>query len=195
MYMKKELFELESNVPTEKKGKPEGFFAPSALHPHRLADAMELVSRLDGVATVLDVGCGYGDMYAQLVKKFPDVKYVGIDPVEWVLQEAANRLPEGNVELYCCDLSDFHADHQFDVVLCLGVMAMIDKSVAPNFVAKLYQHAKQAIVLEWHDSRKYAGKFTAYEPTEMTALFSHPFRSSNSVKRDGESSLTTLIEV
>lgn len=192
--MKKELYELESSVPEEKKGKPEGFFAPSELHGKRLADAMQLIAQLGDVTSVLDVGCGYGDMYHLLAAKFPDLTYVGIDTVEWVAQEAANRLPDSAVVMVA-DLASFESHQQFDVVLCLGVMAMIDKEVAPAFVTQLYKHTARAMVIEWHDSTQYAGKFTAYTKEEMVGLFMHPFRTGNSAHRAGESSITTLIVV
>lgn len=198
MFMKSEFFQLESSVEESKKGKPEGFFAPSALHGKRLTDAAELVrGHMTHVKTVLDVGCGYGDMFHLLNDIYPDIEYLGIDPVEWVAEEAVKRLPE-QATIAVADLSDLPLEGQpaqYDLVVCLGVLAMIDKEVAPKFVARLYQMAKHGIILEWHDARIYQGKFTSYTPEEMVGLFSAPFTPKNSIKRGEESSITTFLSI
>jgi len=41
--------------------------------------------------SVLDIGCGYGDLYSYLDRKYPDIKYTGIDQMEEFLTVAIKR--------------------------------------------------------------------------------------------------------
>lgn len=195
MLMNKSLFDAQTNAKeTADNGSPKAFFVPESLHQGRLQAAVALISRLHGVGTILDVGCGYGDLYPLLHDHFPGVSYVGIDPVEWVVDKAAEKLEAyPHVELYCGGIEDFTYEHRFDVVVSLGALAMISRESVPAFIAALYAHADRAVVLEWQDSRKYKGSFTAFTPDEIIKETSNYVRVGNSISREGDSAVTSLI--
>lgn len=57
---------------------------------------------------ILDVGCGFGDLYWYLLKKYINISYTGIDINESAIVEAKVKYPEarficGDILLGCCD--------------------------------------------------------------------------------------------
>lgn len=55
-----------------------------------------VLARLDGVepSTVIDLGCGTGQLTQRLRRRFPDANIVGVDLSDGMLTEAAGRLRE-----------------------------------------------------------------------------------------------------
>jgi len=72
--------------------------------------------------TVLDVGCGYGDMYEYLIGKFKGIKYTGIDMVKEFVDVAKKRFPDANVKFECRNFFETPGDEKYDVVICSGVL-------------------------------------------------------------------------
>ncbi len=68
---------------------------------------------------ILDVGCGKGDMYPFLFKKFGNVDYTGVDIVPESLAYAAQKYPQAT--FYCRDLLEDVVDEKFDYTLISGV--------------------------------------------------------------------------
>ena len=71
--------------------------------------------------TILDVGCGPGDLYCYLAK-FGEVNYTGCDLTTEMLEEARNRCP--GIEFFECDvqLMDNVQDNSYDWVVCSDVL-------------------------------------------------------------------------
>ena len=66
----------------------------------RFKIAMELP---DSIKSVLDIGCGFGDMGGEFLKKYyPNVKYTGIDINQSLIDEGKNKYPDLN--LNCLDI-------------------------------------------------------------------------------------------
>lgn len=76
------------------------------------------VGDLDG-KSILDVGCGFGDLYNFLAHQGWTGNYVGIDFVSDLIDEAQTRLP--NVEFISGDFEDWDFKKPFDYVLASGI--------------------------------------------------------------------------
>ena len=76
------------------------------------------VGDLDG-ATVLDVGCGLGDLYPVLRARFPGAVYQGIDLVPEMAAAAAHKYPE--VSFRAIDLLADRFEERHDFVLLSAV--------------------------------------------------------------------------
>ncbi|MGE0441746.1 MAG: trans-aconitate 2-methyltransferase [Gemmatimonadales bacterium] len=72
------------------------------------------IADLDG-ASVLDVGCGLGDMYPALRTRYPAARYQGIDVVPEMVAHAAAKYPE--VAFRCHNLLETTLPERFDYVL------------------------------------------------------------------------------
>lgn len=70
--------------------------------------------------TLLDVGCGYGELYWYAKEKQIDIQYVGIDVSENMIEYALVHIPEGR--FYCGDILDFQTGDRFDYVICNGIL-------------------------------------------------------------------------
>ncbi len=72
---------------------------------------------LGGGETVLDAGCGSGDVTEALLAKLPQGRVIAVDGSPSMLEQARQRLPGDRVEFVCRDLTDLDmdavADHAF----------------------------------------------------------------------------------
>jgi SAM-dependent methyltransferase len=73
----------------------------------------------DGSISILDFGCGFGDMSAFVAAARPalQIEYLGIDIVPEFIQEAKARYPKQN---FSCDADIFSRDVSFDYVFVSG---------------------------------------------------------------------------
>jgi len=71
--------------------------------------------------TVLDVGCGLGDLYRHLqAERNIPKQYTGTDLVEPMIELA--KIQQPNCEFICCDIfAEPPANRKFDVVYCSGI--------------------------------------------------------------------------
>jgi SAM-dependent methyltransferase len=68
--------------------------------------------------TILDFGCGLGDLYGYLIKNNYKVNYLGVDICDFLIQGAKNKYPLGNF-FTINDLTDI--DFNFDWFISSGV--------------------------------------------------------------------------
>ncbi len=69
---------------------------------------------------ILDVGCGFGDFGAHLISKFKNIKYVGIDQSEQIVNIANAKFPQLDVRNK--NLKDFsESSLKFDFVFASGI--------------------------------------------------------------------------
>lgn len=80
-----------------------------------------LTSRIDlaRAKSVLDVGCGFGDLYPFLRDHGFDGRYVGIDFIDELLDVGRKAYPDA--ELALADIDDFDPGESFDLVVASGI--------------------------------------------------------------------------
>ena len=69
--------------------------------------------------TVLDVGCGFGDLYGYLAKSARKVKYTGYDISPKIIRAAEKRFPGASFEIK--DILEERVQERFDYVFSSGV--------------------------------------------------------------------------
>jgi SAM-dependent methyltransferase len=74
---------------------------------------------LDRVASVLDVGCGFGDLFAFLRERGFRGSYTGIDFVPELIEQGRRAYAEA--ELLVADLAEFDPGRRYDLVVASGV--------------------------------------------------------------------------
>jgi SAM-dependent methyltransferase len=85
--------------------------------------------------SVLDVGCGHGDLRLFLGKKYPDIRYAGIDQMEEFLDVATSRygsMPDTTFYLGDCWTADLP---HMDYVLACGLLAY--RNSKPDFIYRM----------------------------------------------------------
>lgn len=63
---------------------------------HRLRPALDLLARIpvEGLSTVVDLGCGPGNVTPHLARRWPDANFVGVDGSPEMLAKARVAMPE-----------------------------------------------------------------------------------------------------
>lgn len=121
-------------------------------HAVRFAALCEVVLKQPD-ASVLDIGCGFADLYAFLRQNGWSGRYTGLDIVPGVLARAQERFPE--VTILNKDASaglDDLAGHDF--VIASGVMNLAlpggnNEAHIRQFLATMFNHAKVAVCADF----------------------------------------------
>lgn len=80
-----------------------------------------LTSRIDltGAQSVLDVGCGFGDLYPFLREQGFQGSYLGVDFIDELLDVGRKAYPDA--DLRNADIEDFDSTRRFDLVVASGI--------------------------------------------------------------------------
>lgn len=125
-----------------------GFQRLMGSHKGRSAFVKSIVKPVPGM-TVLDLGCGPGDMLAYL----PEVDYWGFDMSEEYIKYARRKFgTRGRFHCKLLEITDLDGLPKFDVVFALGVLHHLDDDVAGG-VARLA-----------HSALKPGGRFLTFDP-------------------------------
>ena len=123
--------------------------------------------------SLLDVGCGLGDLREYLVRRGIDADYTGVDVSGKMVQAALDRQPGGR--FLQADLFDGRGpfpDAGFDVVYCSGIFNLdLGNNVefVPQAVEVFLRLARQCVVCNMLHKRAGAGDGTYFffEPAEV----------------------------
>lgn len=137
--------------------------------PARRMKAVMLMTRgmlLENPVSLLDVGCGHGDLCNYLHK---DTVYTGMDMYPHILAEAKERYPEkAFIDFTLEDLNEGRIT--WDVVAALGVVSTLPQGGLPLFAAHLRKLAGRAIVITYYPE-SYDGMFVKYSDAEIESAF------------------------
>lgn len=103
------------------------------------------VCDLSGLS-VLEVGCGFGDLSVHLRKRFPTVRYTGVDLSPRMVEEARRCHP--GLEFSCCDLMAMPDDAKYDVVLAQGIFYLLREDADARtkaMIEKMFALARKAV--------------------------------------------------
>jgi 2-polyprenyl-3-methyl-5-hydroxy-6-metoxy-1,4-benzoquinol methylase len=91
-------------------------------------DTDTLFKFVDKSATILDYGCGYGRLLPKVTKK-NDVKYVGFDPAEKMIEEARTRFPDDCFHNSFESLRQDTPEDGFDAILLISVLTAVPSNL------------------------------------------------------------------
>ncbi|MDG4813504.1 class I SAM-dependent methyltransferase [Hydrogenovibrio sp. 3SP14C1] len=146
----------------------------------------------DHVISILDVGCGFGDLCDYLKKAGLQVNYTGIDVSPDMVR--AGQFKHGDIHLLQGELFDFEwPQASFDWVVCSGAMNEVVDSpgqegeYAQAMIQKMYALCRQGVVFnlldashEWSHSRPDLQSFDSSE----IASFCKGFANNVLVRQD-----------
>jgi SAM-dependent methyltransferase len=129
---------------------------------------------LDG-KSLLDVGCGLGDLFGFLRSRGVAVRYVGVDIVAKMADAARRRFPEGRFVQ-----GDVFADHpfgqeRFNVVFCSGVFNLNlgnNRQFLPAALGRQFELADEHAVfnLLHHRTTERYEHCAYFDPAEVVAM-------------------------
>jgi len=105
-----------------------------------------------GAASVLDVGCGFADLFDHLVAQGWNGEYSGIDIVPGLLAEARERHP--SLDLQEADVASYEPAGTFDVVVASGVFnarlrSGDNRAHITRSVERMYALASRAVCIDF----------------------------------------------
>jgi len=96
--------------------------------------------------TILDVGCGFGDIIPFIKSKSSDFEYLGVDMVEDFIKEAKKRYPSFDFKII--DYFSKPIRIKFDIIICCGALNSKFKSIKSyqrEAIKIMFGNAKEAI--------------------------------------------------
>lgn len=122
--------------------------------------------------TILDVGCGFGDLFFYLNKKNKDnnFKYTGVDITPYFANIAKERLKFTNSTVYCGEI--LNINKKFDIVIASGSMSYKFKGAKSKnliLIEKMFKISKKIISVNFMSSYSdyQLNKNLHYKPEEM----------------------------
>jgi len=104
----------------------------------------DYISGLEGIHSVLDVGCGEGYVAARVREVLPNASYCAMDIDAELVEEAGTAIPcAGKVVADACGLP--WRDRQFDLVLALEVLEHIEQPEAA--LAEIARVTRRAAII------------------------------------------------
>ena len=119
--------------------------------------------------TLLDVGCGLGDLWTFLKDRGIRPAYTGLDILETMIQAARKRHPDARFLAADVFAKDVFPPGAFDVVFCSGALNLNlgnNRQFLPHAIARLLSLASQCLVFNLLHRR------AAFQ--EDTYAYSHP---------------------
>ncbi len=153
------------------------------LSPETMERALDALGLPEG-ATVLDLGCGKGELLAQIAERYA-ARGVGVERSPYLLplaRERGARVARGSVEIVEGDARTWTAPEPFDLVVCIGpgwahdsfgaLLEQLVSHVAPNgqlLVADGYWRAEpSAEYLQLLGARR--DEMTSHDLNTMTGV-------------------------
>jgi trans-aconitate methyltransferase len=115
---------------------------------------LAMVGSLDG-CSILDVGCGHGDLKAYFDTRFHGFSYVGIDQMAEFIQLARERHGQRPNCYFCIADADEAELPSADYVFASGMLAYRsgDSGHAFSMIEKMYRAANSALAFNMLDAR------------------------------------------
>ncbi len=103
--------------------------------------------------TILDIGCGLGDIVPYLEVRYPaGFNYTGIDLAPSLVEAAKEEFKQPNINFICGDMSKLDEKDQYDIVLLSGALSyriQDNKSYAKTMLKKLFRMSREVISLNF----------------------------------------------
>lgn len=134
------------------------YYSRDELHRQRLEQVRQLLAMyVQPGETLLDVGCGFGDLAPYL----PDCHYTGLDVIEECVQEARRRHPDRQfLQQNLLEMEVSEANRR-DWVAMVGIMGTLP--LPEEVLMRGLALARKGLVVDFIDARRYQGPLNHYD--------------------------------
>lgn len=108
--------------------------------------------------SLLDVGCGWGGLYAHCLANGIDVTYTGMDVVENMIESGRRNFPDAN--FVCGNLLDSDEQQGYDYLVCNGTLTQkLDASIpamdayAKSIIRRMFALCRRGIAFNLMSNR------------------------------------------
>ena len=131
-----------------------------------------ILESIDNLANIVDIGCGVGDLLAEVRKHKPNASFYGLDFSQKAVEAAAAAFPDGCFMQYVIDQSLPYASASFDVVLCTDVLEHLErpKLIAAELVRICRPGGMVVIVVPDGDVDQFLGHYWFWNAASLSAL-------------------------
>ncbi|HWU24735.1 MAG TPA: class I SAM-dependent methyltransferase [Candidatus Paceibacterota bacterium] len=136
-------------------------------------------------ASILDEGCGFGDLYPFLKSRFSGIQYSAVDINQTAIATAQERYPEVSFEV--ADFSDY-TEGPFDYVLSSGALTFNMDNAVPTYQAhmrKMYDLCIKGVAFNVLDRKAVTqtDEYLGWDPEE-TEAYCNTFAEKVIVRHD-----------
>lgn len=122
-------------------------------------------------ASLLDVGCGLGDLYKYLLSKKIPVEYTGVDVVPALVSVCSIRFPEAR--FLCDDVVNIR--DSYDYILASGALSFAvpqGKEYYFNIIKVMHEHARKGIAFNMLNRAAHVSDdtFLSYDVDEVVSF-------------------------
>ena len=117
---------------------------------------------------ILDVGCGLGDLYGFLIKKYKGIDYCGIDIAPKMIASARHKYPKARFE----NKEATEINEKFDYIFASGSLTFAVKQHKKYYlelIKKMYDLAKHGVAFNMLDQKVYRANdlYLTYDPMKI----------------------------
>jgi len=161
----------------------------SINHPHRKL-LIETISKYYPFESVLEIGCASGPNLYLLAKKFPEVKFYGIDISKKAIERGKKKFNEEKISNVILESGNPSGLKKFfnksiDIVFSDACLIFIDPKKINSVIEEMFMIAKKAIIMceqhtdspdsfytdNWiHNYKLLFGKFVSSEKIKFTKI-------------------------
>lgn len=99
--------------------------------------------------SILDVGCGIGDMYSYIQKNKINVEYSGLDITPKMIELCKDRFPQNKNQFNCIDILTLDsASMQYDYVFASGIFYLLNEDpleIALELIHKMFSFSRKGL--------------------------------------------------
>lgn len=125
-------------------------------------------------SSVIDIGCGVGDLLLEVQKRKPDAKVYGLDFSCKAIEGAKKQLPDGEFMQYVLSQTLPYETAAFDIVLCTDVLEHLDypKTMVSEMVRICRPGGLVAIVVPDGDVDQFFGHYWFWNEESLRTMLS-----------------------
>jgi len=170
----------------------ERLYVPADRQLARIRAAATLINAVGKSDSILDVGCGFGD----IVPYIDDYSnYTGIDTDKYVIEACRTKQYLSGCSFIEAGLEDVPSMTAFDMVICLGVGSYLKKDSLEWFIKTLMASATGHLILELHDQKKYGGFFTSFDKERVFSLCGFTPTKDNLIEHADDTTFTFRVDL